>query len=172
VRPLFGVVLELVALSIVLYAAMTLANLYPLSVLILVVAQALTTILVHCPAHYVVGRALGIRFSRIGIGRSTATKALPKSLKRVGSLLVVFTLRMDSSSRKTTPPTRLRLMFLAGVSASLASAFIFALAVGLAGNYGAGLVAWIFAIAYLASDILLSPKTGDVMRARAVIARR
>jgi hypothetical protein len=170
-RALFGVVLELIVLSIIAYVASALASWYPLSLLVLLLAQVLTTILVHCPAHYIVGRALGIRFSRIMLGRSTAVRVLPKSLKRIGSLLIVFTLTVDPESKKTISPKRLRTMFLAGVSGSLGSAVIFAFAVSLAGDYVAGLITWLFAFAYMATDFVFSPKAGDLMRARAVMAR-
>lgn len=169
-RASLGVALELMALVIVLYVASLLANWFPLSILALLFAQVLTSVLVHCPAHYLVGRALGIRFSGIGVGRSTMANALPGSLKRIGSLLIVFTLRVDPGSRKTVSRVRLRAMFLAGVSASLADAVVLALVVTLAGYYAAALVMWIFALAYLVSDVAFSPRAGDLMRARAVTA--
>jgi len=50
-RPVFGVALELVALALVVSAAWVLASWYPFSILVLLLAQALTTILIHCPAH-------------------------------------------------------------------------------------------------------------------------
>jgi hypothetical protein len=169
-RALLGVVLELAALAIVLYAASALANWYPFSVLALLLAQALTTVLVHCPAHYIVGRLLGIRFSGIRLGRSTAARALPASLRQVGSLLVVFTLGVDPESKKNAAASKLRAMFMAGVTGSVASAVTFAYWVSLAGYYTAGIVTWVFALAYLASDIVFSPKVGDLMRARAAMS--
>jgi hypothetical protein len=170
-RPLPAVVLQLVALTIVAYTASVLASWYPLSILVLLLAQAVTTILVHCPAHYVVGRTLGIRFSRMKLSRSSGVRLLPSWLRRIGSLLVVFTLTVDPVSRKSASPKRLKAMFLAGVSASLGSAVMFALAVSLVGNYVAAIVTWLFAVGYLASDIKFSSEAGDVMRARAIMAR-
>jgi len=170
VRPLFGIALELGALIAVVYVASVLANWYPFSPVVLLLAQALTTILVHCPAHYLVGRALGIKFSRIGTGRSTAARVLPGSLRRIGSSLVVFTLTVDPESKRSASPTRLRAMFLAGVTGSVGSAVTFAYAVGLAGNYLAGITTWVFAIAYLATDVVFSPRAGDLMRARAAMS--
>lgn len=170
-RPLFGVVLELVALFSVLLAGSALAGWYPLSILVLLLAQVLTTVLVHCPAHYFVGRALGIRFSRMRLGHTTISRALPPSLRRIGSLLIVFTLSLDRESKKHSSPRRLRAMFLAGVTASVGSAVTFAYAVSLTGNLVTGVVSWAFAIVYLASDVLLSPKAGDMMRARRAASR-
>ena len=171
-RALFGVILELAALAAVAYVASIFAGLYPLSILVLLAAQALTTVLVHCPSHYFVGRALGIKFRGMGFGRSTASRALQGPLKRVSSLLFVPTLRVDPESRKTAPPGRMRLMFLAGVSGSVASAVVFASAVSLSGYYAIGLANWVFALVYLASDVAFSPKAGDLMRARALAVKR
>ena len=169
-RALFGVALELVALAIVVYVASVLARWYPFSVLILLLAQALTTILVHCPAHYVVGRMLGIKFSRIGMGRSTVSRALPAYLERLGSLIVVFTLTVNPESKKNASSARLRAMFLAGVTGSVGSALTFAYVVSLEVSYMVGIITWVFAIVYLASDVLFSPRAGDLMRARAVVS--
>ena len=170
-RPLIGVVLELIALAVVVYVAAVLSSWYPLSILVLLVAQVLTTVLIHCPAHYIVGRSLGIRFSRIGLGRSTFVQALPQSLKRFGSLFVIFTISVAPESKKRASQGRMRAMFLAGVTGSVGSAVTFAYAVSLMGNLVTGLVTWAFAIAYLASDVLFSPKAGDMMRARAAMSR-
>jgi len=168
-RPLLGVLLELVALAILLRIASSNASSDPSSVLGLLIAQALTTVLIHSPSHYLIGRALGIRFSKISLGRSTATKALPSSLKRASRFLFVPTLSVDRESRRTAPPRRMKAMFLAGISASAGSAIAFALAVSAMGNYLAALVTWPFALAYLASNLRFSPLIGDLMRARAAV---
>jgi hypothetical protein len=169
VRPSVGIALELVGLAFALYVAYVLSGWYPFSVAILLLVQVLTTFLIHCPAHYIVGRALGIRFRRISLGRSTADRVLPESLKRIGSLIMVLTLSVDPESRKRSRPSHLRAMFLAGVTGSVVGAVTFAYAVSLTGNLLAGLVTWAFAIAYLASDVLFSPEAGDMMRARAAM---
>ncbi len=170
-RPVFGVALELVGLAVVVSVAWVSANWYPFSILVLLLAQALTTILIHCPAHYIVGRALGIRFKAIRLGRTSASRVLPASLKRIGSLLVVFTLSVDPDSKKRASPMSLRAMYLAGVVGSVGSAITFAYAVSQAGDLATGTVTWVFAIAYLASDVLFSPRAGDLMRARAAMQR-
>ena len=166
-RPVVGVALELVAMVGVLTAAGLLVGWHPLSILVVLAAQAVTTVLIHCPAHYVVGRALGIRFSRIRLGRSTMGGALPGPLRRVGALMVVFSLSVDPASKQSVPRGRLRLMYLSGVAASVSSAFALAAAFTLVGDAFAAPVAWLFALAYLATDVALSPKAGDVSRARA-----
>jgi hypothetical protein len=171
-RPVLGVSLELIALAFVLVVASRLADLYPLSVLVLLLAQALTAVLIHCPAHYLVGRALGIRFSRIRLGHSTAIRVLPNSLKWFGSLVLVPSLSVDSPSRKTVPASRMRAMYLSGVSGSAGGTVVFALAVGLTGSFLTTLLTFLFALAYLSSEIKFSPAYGDVMRARAAAAAR
>lgn len=168
-RPFFGVLLELAALVLLLEAISRLGVWYPLSVLVLVLGQVLTTILVHCPAHYVVGSALGIGFSKMRLGRSTAVKVLPPSFRQIGVLLIVFSLSVDRESKRTVSPRRMRGMYLAGVAVSVGSAIAFAVAVSFAGSFVASSVTWFFALGYLVSDIKLSPRFGDLMRARAVV---
>jgi hypothetical protein len=156
---------------LVLATAWALSSWYPLSVLILLLAQATTTILIHCPAHYIVGRAVGIRFRAMRLGRTTAVRLLPKSMKRLGSLIVVFTLAVEPASKRGSAPSRLRAMYLAGVTASVGSAVTLAYVASLGGNLLAGAVTWTFALAYLASDVFFSPRAGDLMRARAAMMR-
>ncbi|MDV3244968.1 MAG: hypothetical protein LYZ66_07355, partial [Nitrososphaerales archaeon] len=83
-KPGYGVILELAALIILLDGVLRAVIPFPLSILFFLVAQVLVTILIHCPAHYVVGRVLGISFSKIRLGRSTLGRALPPSMRRVG----------------------------------------------------------------------------------------
>ncbi len=170
-KPSYGVILELAALIILLAGVLRVVIPFPFSIVLLLVAQALATVLIHCPAHYVVGRILGIGFSKISLGRSTSTKALPPSMRRVAPILIVFTLSVDARSKRTAAPRRLRAMYLAGVTGSVGAAIMFALTISLTGGYLASLLTWLFALGYLLSDLILSPLSGDLMRARAAMAR-
>jgi len=163
--------LELAALAALMVAVFQVRVWYPLSVLILVVTQALATLLVHCPAHYLVGSILGIKFSRMTLGRSTLVRALPPSIRGLGSVLLVFSLSVDKESRRTASLASLRVMYLSGVVGSIGTAFAFALLVTLSGGVLATFLSWLFAAAYLLSDMVLSPRSGDLMRARAVVKR-
>lgn len=166
-RPIGGVIAELAGLVLVLDALLHVipsSQFYPLIVLIV---QALTTVLVHCPAHYFVGRSLGIRFSGMKLARSTLVKALPPSIKSIGSLLIVPSLAIDKESRRTASPRRMRAMYLAGVSGSVGAAITLAILVSFGGSYVAASAAWLFSLGYLISDVALSPRSGDLMRARA-----
>ncbi len=166
-RPAYGVLLELVLLVSLLTLLANISVSYPLSAVVFLVAQGITTILVHCPAHYFVGRLLGVRFSRMRLGRSTLVRALPPSIKSFSSVLIVFSLSVGPESRRNSPSGRLRAMYLSGVVASVTGAFVFPFLSIIRGNLLATLLTSLFAVAYLLSDVLLSPKSGDLMRARA-----
>jgi hypothetical protein len=123
---------------IVLAVALALIGLFPagglVSAILLLLAQALTTFLIHCPAHFAVGRLLGIRFRRISLGQATIVRAFPSSLKFLGRLLPIPYLSVDRESLKTTSPGRLKAMYLSGVVASVGSGLAFAFIVALSGN--------------------------------------
>ncbi|MDV3277938.1 MAG: hypothetical protein LYZ69_05665 [Nitrososphaerales archaeon] len=167
-RPALGVVLELVALTAVVGFVGSFPVEGMVGVILLLLAQAATTFLIHCPAHFVVGSLLGMKFRRISLGQTTIMSALPSSLKPLGRLLPIPYLSVNRVSIKRASPRRLKVMYLSGVVASVGSGLAFAAFVTLKGNSLASIVTWIFAIAYLSSDAVGSPKTGDVMRARRV----
>ena len=170
-RPILGVALELIALA----AVLAFVGWFPaggvVSAILVLLAQALTTFLIHCPAHFVVGSLSGLKFRRISLGQTTLVSALPSSLKPFGRLLPIPYLSVDRGSLKRTSPRRLGAMYLSGVIASAGSGLAFAAIVTLRGNPFATILTWVFAIAYLLSDAIASPKTGDAMRARRVQAQ-
>lgn len=167
-KPAVGVVLELV----VLITAVVSVGLFPaggvVGAILLLLAQAVTTFLIHCPAHFVVGSLLGMKFRKISLGQTTIVNVLPALVKPIGRLLPIPYLSIDRGSLKATSPRRLKAMYLSGVVASVGSGLVFAASVTLKGSLLATTLTWIFAIAYLSSDAVASPKTGDVMRARRV----
>jgi hypothetical protein len=139
---------------------------YGAAFLIYVVAAELSaTYLIHCPAHYVVGRAVGIRFSRIGLGRTTLSRALPPRFGRIAGLIPILTLTVDKATIANLSRSRASAMYMSGVIASSASAIVIAAAVT-PGPLWTAIVAWLVALGYLLFDIMFSPKSGDVMRAR------
>lgn len=165
-KPAYGVFLELAALVILLVGVLRVVIPFPFSIMFVLVAQALATILIHCPAHYVVGRILGINFSKIRLGQSTLSRALPPAMRRIGPILVVPSLSVDAQSKRTAAPERLHAMYMAGIVGSVGAAIMFALFVSLTGSFFASLLSWLFALGYLVSDLILSPRSGDLLRAK------
>jgi hypothetical protein len=165
-RPLAGVSAELLALTAVIWAGYFVPS--GISYLIYVVAaQLLATYLIHCPAHYFVGRAFGIRFTRIGLGKTTLARALPPQLGRIAGLIPILTLSIDKTSFAGLPQSRISAMYMSGVVASSAIAFAIAAAVT-GGPVWTTVAAWLVALGYLLFDIVFSPRSGDVMRARRI----
>ncbi|MDV3293931.1 MAG: hypothetical protein LYZ70_06640 [Nitrososphaerales archaeon] len=169
-KPVFGVFLELTALMILFAVVLRVVIPLPFTIVFILVAQALATVLIHCPAHYLVGRFLGISFRTIKLGPSTLSRVLPPSMRRVGHILVVPSLYVDARSKRTAAPDRLRAMYMAGIVGSVGAGIMFALLVSLTGSFLASLLTWLFALGYLVSDLILSPRSGDLLRAKAAMA--
>jgi hypothetical protein len=166
-KPAFGVVVELLGLITVLASSSLIPAGAPFD-LYVIVAEILATYLIHCPAHYAVGTVVGIRFRRIRVGRSTLARALPTSLSPIAKLLPILTLSVDRESMKHIPKSRVAAMYGAGAVASVSAAVAIALAVTPSGLWTSTL-AWAVALAYLAFDLVFSPKSGDFARARAAL---
>jgi len=164
-----GVLLELIALAGILLLSLLLPAGLPLGVY-LVFAQLMATYLVHCPTHFVVGMAVGVRFQELRLGKTTLARALPNELKGLARRLPVLTLVSDKSSRAKVSRRGLAAMYASGTVASAASAFAIAVASTLVEQPPYFLLTWAVALAYLAFDLVFSPKSGDLKRARAVLA--
>lgn len=171
-RPIIGIAIELVALSV----ALTAASMYPLGGTLEVVAvlalQVIAAFLIHCPAHYLVGSALGIRFSSISVSRSGLVKGFPPRLAKLDLPLPTFHLSVSRKSRHTAPTRRLQLMFASGAIASITAVVALAVSETFSGSLAVSIVAWLFALVYLSSEIVLSTKAGDFMRARSAGRKR
>ncbi|MBI3859647.1 MAG: hypothetical protein HY296_05335 [Thaumarchaeota archaeon] len=164
-RPAIGVAAELSALILSLIPMAFLPS-SSIRLLYLLVAQGLATYLIHCPAHYVTGSLMGIRFSDMRIGRTTLARALPSRLAPLARLVPIVTLKADKASLRGSSPSRGSLMFLSGVVASSGAAIIVAAVVAIGRNPIETAATVAFAIFYLFFDLAFSPKTGDVARAR------
>ena len=166
-RPSYGVATELFLAAILAGALVAFPAPYPFSAVLLLVSQALFALLLHCPAHYLTGMALGIRFRSMKLGRSTMRRAFPTYLQGLASLLVVAYLVTERGSLKAAPPKARRAMFLSGVTVSIASVVVFAAGVSYVGGPFAipSLVTWGFAAVYVMFNAVMSPKSGDLMRA-------
>jgi hypothetical protein len=168
VKPAVGVAMELALLAVILTSSV----LFPPGLLFglyLLLAEFLATYLVHCPAHYMVGRALGIRFQNLKLGRTTLMRALPKQLASFARLVPILTLSTERSSFARAPKHRVAYMYAAGAVASASSAIAIAVAATSVEPPLYATLAWALALAYLAFDVVFSPRSGDIMRARAAL---
>ena len=167
-RPATGVAIELGVLAVYLLSSLAIPAGLVFGIYT-VVGELLGTYLIHVPAHYIVGSVLGIRFTKIRVGRTTLAKALPKSLSRPAGLIPILTLTTDKTTLPNLSKRRISYMFASGTVASTASALIIAAAASIAEPPSYAALAWMVALAYLAFDIVFSPKSGDLMRARAAL---
>ena len=164
-KPVQGIAIELGVLAL-LIVPVGIIRPAPFLWLYIILVELASTFLVHCPAHYLVGSALGIRFTSIRLGRTTLAKVLPQNLSRVTKLIPILTLSTDKTSLFGVSRHRRAYMYASGTVASAGSALIIATGASQVEPLTYGLLAWILALAYLAFDIVFSPKSGDLMRAR------
>ncbi len=168
-RPGIGVLTELVLLALVLLSSGLVPSGLPLG-LYVVVAEVLATYLIHCPAHYLVGRLAGIRFGRMRFGRTSLARALPPSFSSAAKLLPVLTLSTVKESLQNVSKRRVALMYQAGTIASVSAALVIASVATIAEPVVYAALTWLVALAYLAFDVVFSPRSGDLARARASLA--
>jgi hypothetical protein len=165
VKPVAGVATELVGLVFVVYVSRFVPPGLPFAVFV-VLAQALSTYLIHCPAHYIAGRLVGIGFKTIKFGRTALAGLLPRPLAHFAGILPILTLVTDRRTLIGASGRSLAAMYASGAAASTASALAIAAAASIAEPFGYSVYAWAFAIVYLLFDVALSPKGGDLMRAK------
>ncbi len=167
-RPLYGVSAELAVLAAFLGLAPAMPSGLPFAVYVLV-AEVMSTYLLHCPAHYIVGGALGIRFRHMGIGRTTLARILPGRAARLARLMPVLTLWTEKASLAAASKRRAAAMYASGTIASVSSALAIAIVASLFQQAEYSALAWTLAAAYLAFDGVFSPRGGDLERARRVL---
>lgn len=163
-RPAIGIALELLALA-ALPAVWPLVPHGILGIAYLLVAQGLSTYLVHCPAHYLVGVSLGIRFRGVKLGHTTLAKALPAGIGSLVRLIPIISLSVERLSLKQVSKGRAKAMYLSGVVASCGSAFVIAGLSLFSADPEAIAATSLFAAGYLAFDLVFSPRSGDMARA-------
>jgi hypothetical protein len=166
-KPVIGFFSELAALAVV-WLVGPLVPSGPAYLLYLLVAELLSTYLVHCPAHYIVGRVLGIRFVDMKLGRTTLAKALPPRFSRFARLMPILTLKADRSSLSGAGTTRASAMYASGTFASVLSALIAAAWATPWAPVATVAFMWGIAVIYLIFDLVFSPRSGDIMRMRKV----
>jgi hypothetical protein len=168
-RPATGVLVELLLLTILLSASALIPEGTAFGIYV-IAAELLATYLVHCPAHYIVGTMVGIRFRRMRLGRTTLARALPPRLSPLAKLLPVLTLSTDKGTLRGVSKHKVALMYGAGTVASVSAALAIAFAATPRNLPTYAALAWLFGLGYLAFDLAFSPKSGDLSRARAVLA--
>jgi hypothetical protein len=164
-KPSVGVVIE-VSILVLLVGLVRAFQPGPLLWIYVILVELLSTYLVHCPAHYLVGSAFGIRFSDIGLGQTTLGKALPKSLSGLTKLVPILTLSTNKATLARATKRQRASMYASGTVASAASGLVGAAAATLIVPQTFALLAWALALGYLAFDVVFSPKSGDLFRAR------
>ena len=132
-------------------------------------AQGAGTYLVHCPAHYIVGRVLGLSFRTIRLGRTTLARVLPARLAGLARLVPILTLSTDKASLAKASKGRAAAMYASGTVASVSSAFVIAVVATTTEAFLPAVIAWLVAIGYLMFDVVFSPKSGDIMKARSAL---
>jgi hypothetical protein len=134
-----------------------------------IIAQGAGTYLVHCPAHYIVGRVVGINFRTIRFGRTTLARVLPSRFAGLARLVPILTLSTEKASLAKASKGRAAAMYVSGTIASVCSAFVIAGVATVSESSFPAAVAWLVAIGYLAFDVVFSPRAGDISKARAAL---
>ena len=137
--------------------------------LYVIISELAATYLVHCPAHYIVGMAVGIRFRSIRLGRTTLARALPARYAGLARYIPILTLSTDKASLAKASKERAAAMYASGTVASVSSAFVIAGVATTAEAFLPAVIAWLVAIGYLLFDVVFSPKSGDIMKVRAAL---
>jgi len=167
-RPGLGIMVEVAVLSTIIGGVRLIPSGLPLA-LYIIIAELAATYLVHCPAHYIVGRAVGIRFRKIRFGRTTLARVLPARFAGLARLVPILTLSTDKASLARASKGRAAAMYAAGTVASVSSALVIAAAATATEALLPAAVAWLAAVGYLVFDVVFSPRSGDIMKARAAL---
>ncbi len=85
----------------------------------LVVGYALVYFSVHAPAHWLVDRLVGIRFTHYSIGGTTHPAAYPPGMRWLFEHLPFFAAHVERASLRVASPIGRAMMFGAGITSSL-----------------------------------------------------
>ena len=138
---------------------------YPQPSLLLALASwVLLVIGSHCPAHYITGRACGVKFTHYVIAPSALAKSNLPIAKLAEALPVLPGIRIEKSSLRGVSCGCLLATYASGALASMIIPWAPAIAVGLTGR-GDWLVLAALQTANLVFTAYFSPKWGDLARA-------
>ena len=167
-RPIVGTLIEIASLA----ALLGLSSFVPPGLsfgLYVIVAELMATYLVHCPAHYVVGSLVGIRFRSLRLGKTTLATVLPARLAGLTRWFPILTLSTIKTSLANVSKRRVAMMYRAGTFASVSSALVIAAAATSVEPLLYAGLAWAIALGYLVFDLVFSPRSGDLSKARATL---
>lgn len=167
-KPSVGVLVEVIVFGAFLSLGAVAPSGLPFA-LYAIVAQLLATYLLHCPAHYAVGMLGGIRFREMRVGRTALARALPPRLAGPARLVPILTLATERESLSKAPRRWRAAMYASGTLASVASAFVIAAAASTVEQPTYSAIFWVVALGYFAFDLVFSPRSGDLMRARGAL---
>jgi hypothetical protein len=118
----------------------------------------------HAPAHWLVGRLAGIRFTHYSIGGSTQASAYPPGMRQVFERLPFFAVHSDKASLRAASPLARALMFGAGMTSSVLCCTLVGIwAVG-AGVPGAAILLAASTLWFLAA-VVSEARQGDYAKA-------
>jgi hypothetical protein len=167
-RPLYGISLEVGAFLLLTLLTLAVPGGLVFGIYVVMLELA-STYLLHCPGHYLVGTALGIRFTRLRLGRTTLARVLPPRAAGLAKAFPILSLSTDKKTLAAASKYGASAMYASGTVASVASALVIAAVSTFAEPFASSAVAWLVAIGYLVFDVVFSPKSGDLMRARAAL---
>jgi hypothetical protein len=167
-KPVLGILVEVVALSAIMVGVLLIPSGLTFAFYV-IIAELAATYLVHCPAHYIVGRVVGIRFRKIRFGQTTLARVLPARFAGLARLVPILTLSTDKASLAQTSKGSAAAMYASGTVASVSAAFVIAGVATATEAFLPAAVAWLVAIGYLMFDVVFSPRSGDIMKARAAL---
>lgn len=148
------------------------APLPPLLAFVLLLASAILFLVApHCLAHFLVGRALGVRFLYYFITRSALQRAMPPALQAVARRIPLLAIRIAPHSLKAVSNMRTAAMFAAGTIVSMTLPWV-PVGYGLVqGQAPAAMVVALVAAANVGFTLYFSPRVGDLSRARRALVR-
>jgi hypothetical protein len=113
----------------------------------------------HSSVHYLVGRAVGIRFSHYSVGGSAHASSYPPGVRQIFERLPFFAVHADPQSLKSAGPGAKACMFASGILGTVlfsSLAALFALRMNIPG----GLYLMIFNVIWQVSSLISEMKPG------------
>jgi len=137
---------------------------FPLQILVILVAWFCFWYFSHCFAHYVVGKAMGIKFKHYFVGKSSITK-LNSPLNPIFKFFPVLGIKVDHETLKELSKNKKFVFYSSGALASMLTPTICLIPAWQMGKLIFGLML-LLTIGNVLLTLILSPRVGDLYRAR------
>lgn len=125
---------------------------------------------VHAPAHWLVGRLAGIRFTHYSIGGTTHAASYPPGMRQLFARLPFFAVHVDKASLRAASPIAQTMMFGAGMTSSVLLCTLTA-AWCTAGGAPGGIALLIANVVWFAGALIAETRTrGDYAKAAQALA--